>query len=152
MSELWSRAGGAVPTACMNFARALSTGRHHIDERAVNSAYLACEGLFLDFLEGQRRIEKAGVSPKTIADLRAGRTPTKAPKDERALYDFIQEMHKKRRVSDRTYKKAHAVLGDTAMVEFAGLIGCYTLVSLVLNTFNVPIPAGEPLPFAEPSV
>ena len=50
--------------------------------------------------------EKAGVKPKTIHDLRAGRAPKSAPKDERAIYDFVQELYKTRRVSDRTYKRA----------------------------------------------
>jgi len=94
--------------------------------------------------------ERAGVLPQTIRDLKAGRTPTKAPKDERALYDFIKELHQKRRVSDRTYKRVHALLGDAGMVEFLGILGSYTLTSMVLNTFRVPLPAGVTAPFKEP--
>ena len=56
--------------------------------------------------------EKAGVTPKTIADLRAGRDPKTAPKDERAIHAFVQELYKTNRVSDRTYKRVHAFLGD----------------------------------------
>ena len=37
---------------------------------------------------------KGGVKPKTIADLRAGREPKSAPKDERAIYAFVQELYK----------------------------------------------------------
>ena len=33
--------------------------------------------------------ERAGVKPKTIEDIRAGRVPKSAAKDERAIYDFI---------------------------------------------------------------
>src|SRR5689334_5841767 len=51
--------------------------------------------------------EKGGVKPKTIEDLQLGRVPKGAPKDERAIYDFVQELYKTRRVSDRTYKRAH---------------------------------------------
>ena len=36
---------------------------------------------------------KAGVKPATIQALRAGREPTSAPKDERALYAFIKEVY-----------------------------------------------------------
>src|SRR5512135_774602 len=63
---------------------------------------------------------KAGVKPKTIVDLRAGRKPAAAPKDERAIYDYVQELYKTKRVSDRTYKRVHAFLGDGAMVELTG--------------------------------
>ena len=58
--------------------------------------------------------EKAGVKPETIRDLKAGRPPKKAAKDERAIYDFVQELHKRKRVGDRNYKRVQAVLGDRA--------------------------------------
>jgi 4-carboxymuconolactone decarboxylase len=105
-----------------------------------------------EFYVHAREAEQAGVLPQTIRDLKAGRTPTKAPKDERALYDFVKELHQKRRVSDRTYKRVHAVLGDAGMVEFMGILGSYTLTSMVLNTFRVPLPAGVTAPFEEPAL
>ena len=40
---------------------------------------------------------KAGVKPATIQALRAGREPSSAPKDERALYAFIKELYATRR-------------------------------------------------------
>jgi 4-carboxymuconolactone decarboxylase len=96
--------------------------------------------------------QKAGVSAQTIKDLRAGRTPASAKKDERALYDLISELHKTKRVSDKNYKRVHALLGDAGMVELSGILGYYTLVAMTLNVFRVPLPAGEALPFTEPSV
>ena len=99
-----------------------------------------------------RRPNASASSLETIRDLKAGRAPKKAPKDERAIYDFVQELHRKKRVSDRTYARVHAFLGDTAMVEFVGILGCYTLVSMVLNTFRVPLPEGAVAPFTEPAV
>ncbi len=94
---------------------------------------------------------KAGVKPATVAELRAGRAPKSARKDERALYDFIQELYKTRRVSDRTYKRVRAFLDDAAMVEFIGILGYYALISMTLNAFRAPLPEGEPLPFKEPA-
>jgi 4-carboxymuconolactone decarboxylase len=94
--------------------------------------------------------EKSGVTAKTIKDLQAGRKPASAPKDERAIYDFIQEFHKTRRVSDKTYGRVHVLLGDAAMVEFSGILGYYTLIAMTLNAFRIPLPEGAPLPFKEP--
>lgn len=94
--------------------------------------------------------EKAGVKPESIKDLRAGRRPKKARKDEQAIYDFITELHRTHRVSNKTYSRVHHLLGDAGMVEFVGIIGYYTLVSMTLNTFRVPIPDAQPLPFREP--
>jgi 4-carboxymuconolactone decarboxylase len=93
---------------------------------------------------------KAGVSPKTVRDLKAGRSPKTAPKDERAIYEFVQELYKTRRVSDRTYKKVRAVLSDESMVELVGILGYYTLISMTLNVFQMLPPAEDELAFAEP--
>lgn len=93
--------------------------------------------------------EKAGVKAATIEALRTGRTP-RLRKEERAIYDFIAELHKSKRVSDKTYARVHALLGDAGMVEFVGILGYYTLVAMTLNVFRVPLPDGEVYPFSEP--
>lgn len=95
--------------------------------------------------------ERAGVKPKTIADLRAGREPKSAPKDERAIYSFVQELYKTRRISDRTYKRVRDLLGDGAMVELTGMLGYYALVAMTLNVFRMLPPDDVELGFAEPT-
>jgi 4-carboxymuconolactone decarboxylase len=99
-----------------------------------------------------REAEEAGVRPQTIRDLKAGRVPTKAPKDERALYDFISELHRYRRVSNRTYARVQKLLGDGGIVELLAIMGSYTLTCMVLDTFQVPLPEGATPPFKEPVV
>ena len=94
--------------------------------------------------------EKAGVGPQTIRDLRAGRVPKTAARDERALYDFITELYKRKRVAQKTYDRVHALLGETGMIEFTGILGYYALISITLNVFRMPLPEGEQPPFAEP--
>jgi 4-carboxymuconolactone decarboxylase len=94
---------------------------------------------------------RAGVKAKTIADLRAGREPKSAPKDERAIYAFVQELYKSRRVSDRTYKRVHDVVGDAAMVELVGILGYYTLISMTLNVFRMLPPDDAKLAFGGPN-
>ena len=93
--------------------------------------------------------ERAGVAKETIRDLHRGRVPKSAPKDERAIYDFIQELYKTRRVSDRNFKRVLSVLGDVATVELVGILGYYVMISMILNVFRMSPPAGEPLPFSE---
>jgi len=96
--------------------------------------------------------EKQGVKPETIRDLRAGRAPKKAPKDEQAIYAFAKELYRDKRVSDRTYKGVNALLGDSGTVELVGLLGYYAMVAMTLDVFRMPVPEGTPLPFAEPAV
>ena len=93
---------------------------------------------------------KAGVKPATIQALRAGREPTSAPKDERAIYAFIKQLYATRRAGDRAYKAVHAHLGDAGMVELVGLLGYYAMVAMTLNVFRMPVAEGTPLPFKEP--
>jgi 4-carboxymuconolactone decarboxylase len=93
--------------------------------------------------------ERAGVKPETIRDIKAGRAPKRAPNDERALYDFIRELYRTRRVSDRTYARVHKFLDDAAMVELVGIIGYYALISMTLNVFRAQLPDDAPLPFRE---
>lgn len=99
----------------------------------------------------QPMAEKAGVKPKTIADLKAGREPKSAPKDERAIYAFIRELYKTRRVSERTYKRVNALIGDAATVELAGICGYYALISMTLNVFQMLPPDDAKLAFREPA-
>jgi 4-carboxymuconolactone decarboxylase len=94
---------------------------------------------------------RAGVKPQTIRDLRTGRMPKSAPKDERTVYIFIRELYRNRRVSDRSYRNAHAILGDAGMVELVGLLGYYAMVAMTLNVFRMPVPEGTTLPFREPA-
>jgi 4-carboxymuconolactone decarboxylase len=93
--------------------------------------------------------ERAGVKPDTIRDLHAGRIPKSAPKDERAIYDFVQELYTTRRVSDKNFKRVQALLGATGTIELVGILGYYVLISMILNVFRMSPPAGEALPFAE---
>ena len=94
--------------------------------------------------------EKAGLAPETMKAIRAGRAPKRLKKDERAVYDLVQELYKTRRVSDRTYKRAQALFGDSGMVELVGILGYYALVAMMLDVFQAVPPADAPQYFAEP--
>jgi 4-carboxymuconolactone decarboxylase len=93
--------------------------------------------------------ERAGVKPQTIKALRAGRVPKSAPRDERIVYDFVKELYGRKRVSDKTYARLHAILGDQGMVELVGILGYYAMVAMLLDVFRMPVPPGAPMPFAE---
>jgi len=94
---------------------------------------------------------KQGVKAVTICDLKAGRAPKSAPRDEMAIYAFIKELYATRRVSNTTYARVHKFLGDAGMVELTGILGYYVLISMTLNVFRMPPPEGEALPFKEPA-
>jgi len=93
--------------------------------------------------------ERQGVKPETIRALQAGRAPKSAPRDEMAIYAFVKELYAKRRVSDASFKRVHKLLGNAGVVELVGILGNYVMVSMTLNVFRMPLPAGTPLPFRE---
>jgi 4-carboxymuconolactone decarboxylase len=95
--------------------------------------------------------EQAGVAPQTVKELKTGRESKSAKKDERAIVDFVRELYKTRRVSDRTYKRVHSFLGDKGTVELVGICGYYALISMTLNVFRAQLPEGAAVPFAEPA-
>jgi 4-carboxymuconolactone decarboxylase len=92
---------------------------------------------------------KQGVKEATIRDLKAGRAPKSAPRDEMAIYAFIKELYATRRVSNATYARVHKFLGDAGMVELTGILGYYALISMTLNVFRMPLPEDEALAFKE---
>jgi 4-carboxymuconolactone decarboxylase len=95
---------------------------------------------------------KQGVKEATIREIKAGRAPKSAPRDEMAIYAFVKELYATRRVSNATYARVHKLLGDAGMVELVGILGYYVLISMTLNVFRMPLPEGTPLPFREPPI
>jgi 4-carboxymuconolactone decarboxylase len=94
---------------------------------------------------------KQGVKEATIRDLKAGRAPKSAPRDEMAIYTFFKELYATRRVSNVAYARVHKILGDAGMVELVGILGYYALISMTLNVFRMPLPEGVVPPFKEPA-
>ncbi len=93
--------------------------------------------------------ERAGVSKKTISELQRGLVPKSAAKDERAIYDFVNELYASKRVSDKNFARVHEFLGTTGTIELVGILGYYALISMILNVFRMSPPQGGSLPFPE---
>jgi 4-carboxymuconolactone decarboxylase len=83
---------------------------------------------------------KGGLSPALIAAVADGRRPEKMADDEAALYDFCIELIHNKSVSDPTYARALAILGEAGVVEAAGLEGYYTFLAMVMNAARSPNP------------
>jgi 4-carboxymuconolactone decarboxylase len=93
--------------------------------------------------------ERAGVKKQTMRELQRGIVPKSAAADERAIYDFVKELYRTNRVSDKNFARVHETLGTTGTIELVGILGYYALISMILNVFRMAPPEGEPLPFPE---
>ncbi len=93
--------------------------------------------------------QKGGLADDIIEAIRVGKRPASMKPDEAVVYDICTELHDTKRVSDATYKKGVETFGEKGVVEILGISGYYVLVSMVLNTAQVALPAGEKNPFPE---
>src|SRR5262245_47539665 len=90
---------------------------------------------------------KAGLAPAVVDAIRDRRTPAFARDDERLVYELVTEMNETRSLSQATYDRAVAALGLDHVIELITAIGFYTMVAIMLNGFDAPVPGGErPLP------
>lgn len=92
---------------------------------------------------------EAGLDANAVEAIRTGDRPTFAKADEAALYEFTRELLEERKVSEPTYRKAVAELGELGVVELTGILGYYALISMTIVAFEVPLPEGEIEPFAD---
>ena len=90
---------------------------------------------------------KAGLA-EAIADAVAkGQRPDGMKEDEALVYDFCTTLHRRHFVDDALFERARTLLGEQGVVDLIGVSGYYTLVSMVLNVAEIPLPAGTPPPW-----
>jgi 4-carboxymuconolactone decarboxylase len=85
----------------------------------------------------------AGI-PETVTEaIRMGETPDLPDPEQRIVYKVAVELTRDHGVSDATYAEAVEVLGLPALVDLIALVGYYGIVSLTLNSFEIPTPDGS---------
>ena len=92
---------------------------------------------------------KAGLDEAVIGDIAQGKRPSFQKEDEEIVYDVCAELYETRRLSDDKFNRAVEALGRPAVVEVVATAGYYSLVSMTLNAFQVPLPEGESSPFPD---
>lgn len=92
---------------------------------------------------------QAGLQPGIVESIRQGARPEGMTEEEAAVHNFAMELQQAKFVSTETYTRAERVLGRLALVELVGILGYYTLISMTINAFEVPLPSGAEDPFPE---
>jgi len=83
-----------------------------------------------------------GLDPAIVDAIATGRRPTAMRPDETAVYDLCSELLNVHRVSDATFAAAIDALGERGVVDAIGTVGYYSMVSLLLNLDEYPLPEG----------
>jgi 4-carboxymuconolactone decarboxylase len=90
----------------------------------------------------EKRALAGGLDPAVVEAIKHRRVPDFVNEDEAAVHTLATELLEMRAVSDATYARAMAALGETALLYVVNIIGCYLMVAAVLTTFRVDAPEG----------
>ena len=85
---------------------------------------------------------KAGIKPEIANAIADGRRPTGMSEDEEIVYDFSTELHKNKRVSDKTFDRAEKRFGKKGIVDLTGINAYYTSLAMQMNVAQYPLPKG----------
>jgi 4-carboxymuconolactone decarboxylase len=84
--------------------------------------------------------EYRGLSDEKLATIVAGQRPTDLSRQEAVAYDFASALVSGGVLPELTYRAAVEQFGKHGAAELSYLIGLYCLVSVTLNTFDIPVP------------
>src|SRR5262245_6066062 len=76
---------------------------------------------------------EAGLAKPIVEAIAEGRRPDGMAEDEAAAYDFSIELHRTRRVSDKTYAGALQLFGEQGIIDLTGVSGYYSLLAMMMN-------------------
>jgi 4-carboxymuconolactone decarboxylase len=89
-----------------------------------------------------RWARKAGVSDATIAAIARDVTPDLDDPDDLAVYNFTRSLIQSGRVPDDQYREVIERFGEAQVVDLTVIVSFYVAISLLMNTFEVPLPPG----------
>lgn len=89
-----------------------------------------------------RMAREHGVADAVVDAIGRGEDPPFEADDERTVYEVARQLTSAARLGPDLYAAAQRLLGDEGMVELVSLCGYYTMISFLLNAFEVPLPPG----------
>ncbi len=92
---------------------------------------------------------RAGVSESVVDALQNGDEPAFDNEAQRLAWACTTQLLEGKRVNDATYAASLAVLGENGMIELVSVVGYYSLVSMTLNMFQIPVTESMQDPFPD---
>ena len=86
------------------------------------------------------------LNPEIVKALSDGRRPRGMSDQEESAFEFCDELHKNRSVSDETYARALAHFGEQGIIDIISTDGFYSLLSMVMNVARTPLPKSASAP------
>lgn len=123
--------------------------RGRLERRLFELAVLAVArrwGAQYEWFAHESAARQAGVPEDVIQAIRVGQRPSFQRADEVLVYR-IAEAAQAGSLKQGLYDEGVAALGLELMIELITVVGYYTMIALVLNAFEAPVPGGaRPLP------
>jgi 4-carboxymuconolactone decarboxylase len=85
---------------------------------------------------------EAGLDPAIVAAIAVGERPRSMQPNEAALHRFCSELLATKHVGGDTFAAAKAAFGEQGLTELMFTLGYYSMVSMMLNVDEYPLPAG----------
>lgn len=86
--------------------------------------------------------EKAGLRAAIIDAIAVGSRPAEMAGDEAVIFDFLDELVRNKTVCEPTYRRTVEAFGERGVIDLIGIHGYYSLLAMVLNVSQAPLPAG----------
>ena len=106
----------------------------------VTSRFWAAE---FEWFAHQELALKAGIPEEAIEAIRTGRRPNFSDNKDEAVYVFCKALHEDHVVDDKTYQTVQELLGQEVLTDLIAMSGYYTLLAMILNVYEVPLPDGS---------
>ena len=99
-------------------------------------------GAQYEFYAHRRLGIDAGLNPAVLDAVAAGSRPAELSGDETLVYEFVSDLLSTGAVTDSRYGAVLERFGEHGVMDLVGAVGYYSLVSMVLNVAQVPLPEG----------
>lgn len=82
----------------------------------------------------------AGLNETKVATITAGNRPADLSTEEGITYDVASVLSAGGQLQESTYQQALKAFGEQGCAELFYLIGCYQMISTLLNAYDVSVP------------
>ena len=93
--------------------------------------------------------QRAGISAEVTEAIQKGEPPDFATDEHQLSHRMASQLLNQHRLDDDTYRQGVELWGESGMIELVTVIGYYCIVSLTLNTFEIPVSDTMQDPFPE---
>jgi 4-carboxymuconolactone decarboxylase len=92
---------------------------------------------------------EAGIKPAAIQQLAENQVPEFEDAEAQLLYSFATQVLRDHFVGDETFAAALEAFGEQGLVDLIGSLGNFSMLAMLLNTFQVELKPGATPPYPD---